>query len=238
MSSHRTRHASVLLAWAAVATAAIGSLHAPGGGALAPPPLTSPSAWGAWLEGRDPVVAAFAVARVLALGTAWYVVVVAVVGAAARLVSDGRLVAAVDRMTLPVLRRLVVATVGVSLGTGGPAPTLAGEGPLPVTATTTTVAVTGGDAGPPSTVTMRRLPPSPPADLPAGTGERRWTVTPGQCFWSIAEAVLADDLGRPPAPAEVVPYWQRLIEANRSALADPANADLVYPGQVFTVPAP
>jgi nucleoid-associated protein YgaU len=36
----------------------------------------------------------------------------------------------------------------------------------------------------------------------------------------------------------VAPYWQRLVEANRPALADPANPDLVFPGQVFTVPDP
>lgn len=252
MSRARARQAVVLLAWSAVAIAAVGALHAAGRGALAPPALTSPSSWPEWLEGRDPIVAAFAAGRVLALAAAGYVAAVTVAGVAARLVSARRLASAVDRVTLPVLRRLVVATVSVGLGTGGLAPALAAEGPPLATVTTTTVTVAGGDQVPPSTITMRRLPPAdggaapvvpatPPGEEGAGAPAavaRTWTVTPGQCLWSIAEAVLAGDLGRPPVAREVVPYWERLIEANRRVLADPANPDLVFPGQVFNVPAP
>lgn len=255
MSHHRAREVVGLLLWAALATLAVGALHLAGGAMLEPPDLTSPQTWGKWLDGRDPVVAAFALGRLLALGAAGYVAVVTVLGTAARLMSGDRVAAAVDRVTLPVVRRLVVATMSVSLGTGGLAPAHAGDRPLRATAattTTTTAAVAGSDRGPPSTITMRQLPPAvgvapelpstgqPPAPAARGpaTGGRTWTVTPGQCFWSIAEAVLTESLGRTPVPREVVPYWERLIEANRAALADPGNADLVFPGQVFTVPVP
>jgi len=61
---------------------------------------------------------------------------------------------------------------------------------------------------------------------------------PGECFWSIAEDVLAAAWGRAPSDAEIVPYWRVLIEANRATLADTANEDLIFPGQVFTVPPP
>lgn len=67
----------------------------------------------------------------------------------------------------------------------------------------------------------------------AGSG---WTVRRGECFWSIADDALAHALGRAPSDAEVVPYWRAMIQANRHLLADPANADLIYPGQVFAVP--
>jgi hypothetical protein len=48
--------------------------------------------------------------------------------------------------------------------------------------------------------------------------------------WAISGAV--------PTVGEVVPYWRSLVETNRAALADRDNADLVFPGQVFTVPDP
>ena len=32
-----------------------------------------------------------------------------------------------------------------------------------------------------------------------------WTVAPGESFWSIAEELLADHLGRPPTDAEMRP---------------------------------
>ena len=100
----------------------------------------------------------------------------------------------------------------------------------------TTQAPTQAGAGLPGTVTMHQLPSGQPA--PAGSSAHRWTVEPGQCFWSIAEAVLTEHLGRPPTDPEVVPYWRRLIEANRNELAHRDNPDLVFPGQRFAVPAP
>ena len=36
--------------------------------------------------------------------------------------------------------------------------------------------------------------------------------------------------------AEIRPYWLALIERNRSSLVDPANPDLIFPGQVFQLP--
>ncbi len=76
-----------------------------------------------------------------------------------------------------------------------------------------------------------------PVPAPAQVAGETWRVQPGECFWSIAEDVLTRSRNRPPSDAEIVPYWRALIEANRAALADRANPDLVFPGQVFTVPA-
>jgi nucleoid-associated protein YgaU len=33
-----------------------------------------------------------------------------------------------------------------------------------------------------------------------------------------------------------VPYWQSLVDANRATLADPENPDLLFSGQVLTLP--
>jgi nucleoid-associated protein YgaU len=77
-------------------------------------------------------------------------------------------------------------------------------------------------------------PGAPAAPVPAD----RWTVKPGECFWTIAERVLSDHAGRAPSDAEIVPYWRRLIDANRLELAQRDNPDLIFPGQVFVVPAP
>ena len=243
------RLAHLVMGVLAVVTA-LAALHLAGRGPLAPPPLTSPSAWAAWAAGRDPVVAAFAVLRLVALAVGWYAAVVTVGGAAARLASRQRLVAALDRITLPSLRRLAAATVTVSLSAGLATPAAADRHDAPAVADSpTSTASTGSTTTVPTitvpTITMRRLPqstePAPPPPASAdrtSSADRTWSVRPGECFWSIAEAVLADDLGRRPSADEVVPYWQRLIDANRSVLADPDNPDLIFPGQVFTVPPP
>ena len=236
-------------AFALVVAAAALALHQAGTGLLAAPPLTEPAAWGDWLAAREPIEAALALVRLGALVALWYLAGAALVGLALRVVRARRLVALADRVTIPAVRRLLVATASVSLASGvGPALVVAGRGPVaaaaavsvapePPTATTST---TDGRTDP--TLTMRLLPVEvpPAATQPGGpqASAATWRVVPGECFWSIAEDVLARAWGRPPSDAEIVPYWRTLIEANRSALADPANEDLIFPGQVFTVPPP
>ncbi|MDQ3979133.1 MAG: LysM peptidoglycan-binding domain-containing protein, partial [Actinomycetota bacterium] len=128
---------------------------------------------------------------------------------------------------------------------------------LTTSSTTTTTAIAEpGQARPPPTLTMRLLPEagSPAVATPPAVAEEppvqvaeeppvqmaeaaTWRVRPGESFWSIAEDVLGDAWGRPATDAEIVPYWQVLIETNRAVLVDEANPDLIFPGQVFTVPA-
>ncbi len=62
------------------------------------------------------------------------------------------------------------------------------------------------------------------------------TVATGDNFWDLAEGELSEAWGRAPTDAEVVPHWQALVEANRDRLAPPGDPDLIYPGQLFTVP--
>ena len=62
------------------------------------------------------------------------------------------------------------------------------------------------------------------------------TVEIGDSFWSIAAEELAQQGGAPPSDRQIVPYWRRLIEHNRAVLVDPGNPDLIYPGQVLSLP--
>lgn len=77
--------------------------------------------------------------------------------------------------------------------------------------------------------------PGPAVDLAAP--DDRWTVTAGDSFWSIAEEVVGESLGRPPTDAEVGPYWRAIVEANRDRLVS-GDPDLLVPGQVLSVPDP
>lgn len=239
--------------WVCGLVAAAVVLEWAGHGALAPPPLTAPGRWWAWIDGRDPVLAAFSLLRLVALGGVWYLAGVSGLGALLRMAGAVSLVRFADRVTIGPVRRLLAGSVGLGLAASGVVAVVAPVPRLPVAvaqtaaAASTSTSTTG--AVPPATVTMRRLGPveAPPAVVPVpqvpapGPGPapaERWTVVPGECFWSIAEDVLAAALGRAPTDAEIVPYWNRLIEANRSALAHGDNPDLIFPAQVFVVPAP
>lgn len=219
-------------------------------GAPRTPPV-APAQWGGWLRSTPPVEVAFAVVRLAAIVTVWYLAAATVVGLGVRLVRAPRLTAATDRLTVPPVRRVLaglgMATMGLTSGAApfvGSSTAVAAQAPVTVTVTTE-----AGRPNPESTVTMRRLPPTDeaapaavapaePTPPPAGDRTDSWTVAPGECFWTIADQVLTRAWGRPAADQEIVPYWKRLIEANRAALADPSNPDLLYVGQTFTVPAP
>jgi len=125
--------------------------------------------------------------------------------------------------------------------------------PVAPTTTTTTTTTTTVPASPPGTV--ETVPPVPkrsetpratarvadPSTATQPTGAidgPSWTVRTGDHFWSIAERRLASAWDRAPSVAEIVPYWRRLIATNRDRLADPANVDLIFPGQVLRLPAP
>lgn len=243
---NRRRLAGAAL-WLVALGAAAAALEWAGRGALAAPPLTEPARWVAWLDGRDPLLAAFAILRVVTLAGLWYLAGVTALGTAVRLAGAGSLVRLADRVTVAPVRRMLAGSVSLGLAASGvlavATPTLG----LPVAAAQTSTSSTSVTTTiPPATVTMHRLgpaeprvtPPAPPVVQVAAPATDRWTVKPGECFWSIAEDVLAARLGRAPSDAEIVPYWQRLIEANRQELVHRANPDLIFPAQVFVVPAP
>ncbi|HEX7276617.1 MAG TPA: hypothetical protein VF244_04520, partial [Acidimicrobiales bacterium] len=183
--------------------------------------------------------AAFAILRLVAVGGCWYLAVATAVGAALRLVRADGLVTVADRLTVAPVRHLLAGSLTVTLAAIGPVGVVAAAAQTPSTTSTTSTSVPSTTA---DTVIMVRLPPagtetdSPPKAAEPTPAPDRYTVVPGDCFWTIADDLLHRSWGRPPTDAEIVPYWQRLIEANRAELADPGNADLIFPGQVFTVP--
>ena len=61
-------------------------------------------------------------------------------------------------------------------------------------------------------------------------------VVSGDNLWSIAASHLTDERGARPTSAEITPYWQALIEANRHVLPDPENPGLLFPGIELQLP--
>ena len=284
--------------------------HAIGNGPLAAPPL-DPSAWVLWADGRDPLVATFAVLRLLVLGLSWYLVGATSIGILARLFRAASLVRIADAITVPALRRILQGALGISLATAMVASSVSPSDPQARDSSTITLQVAGdeavgpaipaanialaalgdderitlehvegegrplplelldrakeraaaGDADPDGDATdasgatvepgsddddahpdeaapgdAAREPGTPERSTSAVEGEH--LVVAGESFWTIAEHSLSERLGRRPTEVETAVHWERLVQANRDRLVDHDNPDLIFPGQVLTVPSP
>lgn len=288
--NERVREMLPLAAWVAALVGAVVAFTAMGSGPLAAPALTDPGSWSAWAVGKDPVVATAAVLRLVVLLLAWYLLGATTVGAVARLARLTAMVRVADALSLPVVRRVLQASLGVGLATAvavssttvpgartgadpvmaaaapqveGPAPprmrplppreapppagdaTVEDRAPtpahrdLPAPEAPTPEASTPVDRdAPPPTDREVPAPGTPDAPTPSGDGVDAATVTvrPGDHLWSIAERHLAARDDRAPTDDEVAAHWRRLIEVNRDRLVDPANPDLILPGQQFVLP--
>lgn len=116
------------------------------------------------------------------------------------------------------------------------------------TSTTSAPTVTVGPPTPPTTAGSEAPSTPVPDEEPAEpdsvdqppVGDRgppsTYEVEQGDNFWSIAEATLEDARGGPVSDAEIIPYWQQLIDANADDLVEPGNPDLILPGQMLDVP--
>lgn len=216
--------------------------------ALVAPPLTRPGSLGDWASARQPVEAAFAVVRVVVVVLGCYLLLVTVLAVVLRLGRAGRLVTAVDVITLPWVRRIVQGAFGVGLvGATLAAVGAASADPSANSSRTFTVAASAPDrpqAGDDPLVRLPDVEPAPPTmrrvDEPTAVAAPATEVTlaAGDHLWSVAERALTDAWSRAPSEGELAPFWEQLVEANRDRLADPSNPDLVFPGEVVTVPAP
>jgi hypothetical protein len=106
-----------LVLWLGTLGAGLVLFHAVGAGPLAAPPL-DPDAWSAWVASRDAFVATAALLRLLVLALSWYLVGATTAGLVARAARSVRAVRVADAVTIPALRRLLDAGVGLSLATG------------------------------------------------------------------------------------------------------------------------
>ena len=79
-------------------------------------------------------------------------------------------------------------------------------------------------------------PPGRPATRPPDVTPSSHTVQPGDSLWSIANSTLSSASGRAPAPAVLARYWWQVVAANRGQLPDPANPDLLFPGDLVHLP--
>ncbi|HUR22348.1 MAG TPA: hypothetical protein VMZ73_00605 [Acidimicrobiales bacterium] len=106
----------ILLLWLALLAGVLAGLHAIGG-PLTPPPLTDAPGVGQWLGEREPAEAAFALLRLIGLAAAWYLLSATIISSLARLSRMPALVRTTDVFTVPAVRRLANAVVGVSVAT-------------------------------------------------------------------------------------------------------------------------
>jgi len=259
--ARRSLSTLIAVAWLAVLAGTIVGLARLGSGPLATPPLRHPQALPVWLHRSGAPTAVFAVVRLLALVLAWYLLATTTIGVLARASRVPRLVTTADRFTVPPVRRLLTAAAGAGMSLslsgialvpmvgaaphGWPRPTATRSGPATATA-----------SGRPPTVVVERLPDrsgavlerlpddddtatmsvEAPTAAPAAT-TTWWTVRPGESFWSEAERVTRSRSGAA-TDVDISGYWTTLIEHNRDRLVDPANPDLIYPGQRFELPPP
>ncbi|MGH9166057.1 MAG: LysM peptidoglycan-binding domain-containing protein [Acidimicrobiales bacterium] len=214
--------------------------------------------WGdlrGWLANTPTDDVLVAVARLLGLGVAMWLLASTALYLAASVLRLPGLVRTVGWATLPGVRRLVDAIVAgtivaSTLSTAGPAlaqapapvavhayvPHPAGDGPpyVPVPAGET-APVTTATMAPPSEAAP--LPPSEPAPVHANE-DPSYRVEPGDNLWRIAERHLAQATNRAAGDLradDVRPYWQRLVETNRVHLAS-GDPNLIYPGEVVVLP--
>ena len=231
-------------------------------------PLTSADDLSAWVRDAAPGTMAMAVLRLGVLAGVAYLLVATALATIAEIVHIRPLSALADRVTPGLVQRIAQGGGGLGLALGAavgsvPAPDLGPRVPptaivAPDDAHVATMtrspdtADTGGTVAtmtpvadvPSVTATMTRTdvpapdhspppPAPPPAPAPAPAGGVTWVVEPGDSLWSIA----ADAVGGGDERA-VGRYWRRLIDVNRPRLVDPANPDLLVPGQELEVPPP
>lgn len=171
------------------------------------------------LTSLGPLVATFAVARLILLGLAGYWLVLLGVVGLVRVCGGRRVVSALARSRWLGVRRAALLAMGASVGL----------------APTVTWAAAASSPGP--APTLLNISGRPATRAVAHVG-RAWIVRPGDNFWSIAAAALESAWGEQPSERQVAVYWLAVTAANRGRLPHPGEPDLLYPGDVVVLPHP
>ncbi len=221
---------------------------------------------GPWLEGGAPEDVIAAVARVVALVIAWWLLATTALYVLARVSRVPAAVRAVEWVTLPAVRRVadqaLALTLATSLVGGGANAALAGTAVAGRLAGTP-VAGAGYQphpAGPPETTTpgtaapppgyvphpAGTVPPGPPPPGPGPSGPRAapparpdvHRVRGGDNLWTIARDHLAEVTGRDAgALAEHdVAAYWLEVVATNRATLRSGDPDLIYPGELVRLP--
>lgn len=178
-----------------------------------------------------------ATARVAGMALACWLLVATCLSLARRVVPGWRRLRALDAMAPAALRRLVDRAVAVGLGASIGVTGLHGAGAAtqPTRARVDTPVVRSANT-PTSTPTTAPTPPTERPAPPESTASQDTTVVvrPGDNLWTIARGAL-DKGTRVIAPAEIAPYWQRVIAANAATLRS-HDPNLIFPGERVVLP--
>ncbi len=211
---------------------------------LGPPRVTSWADAERWYEGVGPAAGVIAAVRAIALALALWWLAAAALQLLATVVRAPSAQWVADLIAPRSLQRLVHGLAGLSLSAGlaVPAPGAGILGPPPGagTATMRVVSEEAPPAAPPATpvpAPVAAAPAPEPAPVPPPAQEVV-VVAAGDSLWSIAEEALSD-AGRSPVDEHAVAtYWRRVIDHNQAMLVDRSNPDLIYPGQLVSLPEP
>jgi nucleoid-associated protein YgaU len=213
-------------------------------------PLASPG-WddfGRWVDERGAAVAAVALLRLAALAAAGWLLAASAVRAVAEAAGVARLAALAEAAMPPAVRRVCAGLAGAGVAgaalVGVADPPRAGAAASPAMVHMVVVATADPlvPGTPPPVVDPSPVPDSPTVSMsiagaeavePPSTGT--WVVEPGDSFWSIADEIVTDRLGRAPSDAEVAAYWSVLVAANADRLVT-GDPDVIYPGQQLLLP--
>jgi nucleoid-associated protein YgaU len=138
--------------------------------------------------------------------------------------------------------RVVIAPAPPSTAAPHRRPSTTTPTTTPATTTTSVAAMPSPTPPPPAPATGAPAPPrratstaQPRAGAPAPDRAMVHVVVAGDNLWRIATARLADALGRSPVDAEVLPYWRRVVDANRSTVRS-GDPNLIFPGEIVALP--
>ena len=231
------RRAALVLTFACVAVLVLAAMP------LAAPARLTWAELDRWYLEVGPAAAAMSVLRLAGLLAAAWLVLVSALQLLAAGGARPHLTVLADRIAPRFLRSVACGAASLSLGIGLGGPAVAGAPPpstavmVPLDGPTTSTSPTTTTTAPAATTTtapVTTATTTPPAATPPAPPTRtapqhdEVVVEPGASFWSIAE----DEAGG----RDVGTYWRALIALNRERLVDPANPDLLYPGQVLRLP--
>lgn len=200
-----------LCGWIALLAGAVGALAKAGRGALATPPLDRTFA--RWVGDSPPQFVLFSLVRLAALAIGCYLLAAALLSVFALITRWHPIIHVADLLTPRFLR----VVISVAVTSAAFPPLVAAAAPAP----NSTAAPSAGDP-PPTMVLLTPAPTFKPQPM-------TWVVQRGDNFWTIATRV-AD------SPADVAPYWTRLVARNRALLRFPTDPDLLYAGQKLDLP--